>query len=214
MKKKIVIIYLPSCCSEFPFFLGTQRRYWSLTFLIHWKRAVPLSLEQSAKFLLLCFTEKKVIWVGMTWQRANVDQIFILGELSLLKNRLYVLLRFATYEKKLEWNVNKSSVKNRGLVTQHAPLCGLYALMCLAVYGFTRTASCRGAGSCALKCICDGFHMAEQNERAGLEETHIQNKCASHSPMDLGIFPSFGMCVWAWPCGWEVSCNPIHSAWP
>lgn len=180
---------------DFLFSLEHKRRYWSLTFLIHWKRAVPLSFEQSAKFLL-CFTEKKVIWVGTTLQRVNVDQIFILGELFLLKNRLYVLLRFATYGKKLEWNVNKSSVKNRGPVTQHASLCGLYALMCLAVYGFTRAASCRGSGSCALKCICDGFHMAEQNERAGLEETRIQNKCASHSPMDLGVFPLlWNVCV-------------------
>jgi len=50
-------------------------------------------------------------------------------------------------------------------------------------------------GSCALKCISDGFHMEEWNERAGLKETRIRNKCASHSPSDLGFFPSFGMCV-------------------
>ncbi len=80
-----------------------------------------------------------------------------------------------------------------------------------------------GAGSCTLKCISDGFHMAEQNEKAGLEEMSIQNKYASHSPMDLGFFPSFGIvcvcvCVCererAWPSGREVSCNTILLAWP
>lgn len=53
-----------------------------------------------------------------------------------------------------------------------------------------------GAGSCAQKYISDGFQIAEQNQRVWLEETHIQNKCASHSPMAIFLSsPPFGMCV-------------------
>ncbi len=45
-------------------------------------------------------------------------------------------------EKSLSETLMKTG-SERGLLTQHAALCELYVLLCLAVYGFTLAASCQ-----------------------------------------------------------------------
>lgn len=109
-----------------------------------------------------------------------------MGELSLLNKTLYVLLRFATYGKKFEWNFNQSSVKNRGLVTQ---LCGLYALMCLEVYGFTRAASCRALAAVCWNALVMDFTWKNRTREQGSKKRAFETNVLPILPWTWGFSP-------------------------
>ncbi len=94
--------------------------------------------------------------------------------------------------------------------------------MCLAVYGFTRAASCQVLAAVRWNASVMDFTWQNRMRKQGLKKWAFKTNMLPILPWIWGFSPPLELCVCvcvcererAWPSGREVSCKTILLAWP